>query len=118
MDLLTLMICLVWMHTLADFWLQTDWQAQNKSKRLDALTLHVVTYLVPFAVVLPIFFGYNAYTFIVFNAIMHWVTDFTTSRVASWAWKENKRGLFFGIIGIDQALHYTTLLVSIEMLYR
>lgn len=31
-------------HFVADFILQSDWMAQNKSKNIDALTFHVLTY--------------------------------------------------------------------------
>src|SRR3990167_754741 len=38
-------------HKIGDYWVQTDWQAQNKAKRFDALLAHGVTYgltFVPF----------------------------------------------------------------------
>ena len=35
-------------HGIADYWFQTDWQAQNKSKRWDALLRHVATYSASF----------------------------------------------------------------------
>lgn len=31
-------------HGIADYWLQTDWMAQNKSKDWEALRMHVVIY--------------------------------------------------------------------------
>ena len=31
-------------HGIADYWLQTDWQAQNKSKNWNALIRHVCVY--------------------------------------------------------------------------
>jgi len=31
-------------HGIADYWLQTDWQAQNKSKNWWALGAHILTY--------------------------------------------------------------------------
>ena len=37
-----LLMCLF--HWIADFVLQTDWQAQNKSKRWDALLTHTGIY--------------------------------------------------------------------------
>lgn len=38
-------------HGVADYWFQTDWQAQNKSKRWDALLSHVAVYGLSFGVV-------------------------------------------------------------------
>lgn len=36
-------------HGIADYWFQTDWQAQNKSKRWDALIQHACVYGLSFA---------------------------------------------------------------------
>lgn len=36
-------------HGIADYWVQTDWQAQNKSKNPVALWRHVLTYSLTFA---------------------------------------------------------------------
>lgn len=35
-------------HRVADYWIQTDWQAQNKSKNLKALLTHALTYTLSF----------------------------------------------------------------------
>ena len=35
-------------HGIADYWVQTDWQAQNKSKSGNALGRHVTTYSLTF----------------------------------------------------------------------
>lgn len=43
-------------HGIADYWVQTDWQAQNKSKNPVALWRHVLTYSVTFVPAL-IFLG-------------------------------------------------------------
>jgi hypothetical protein len=36
-------------HVVADYWFQTDWQAQNKTKRWDALLCHIAVYSLSFA---------------------------------------------------------------------
>lgn len=36
-------------HGIADYWLQTDWQAQNKSKNWKALAAHIIVYSIAFA---------------------------------------------------------------------
>lgn len=36
--------CFFVIHGIADYWVQTDWQAQNKSKNWIALWTHVYTY--------------------------------------------------------------------------
>lgn len=92
---------IVWLHFLGDFIFQTDKMALNKSKSVRWLTIHVLAYSVPF-----FYFGWR---YALLNASLHWTVDFATSRATSWAWKKEKRGLFFKIIGLDQALHLTCL---------
>ena len=35
-------------HYIADFWVQTHWQSQNKSSNLEALAAHILTYTLCF----------------------------------------------------------------------
>ena len=124
-------------HFLADFILQTDWMAINKSKRWDALFVHVgiytlvmliVTWSIPLAVV-------------TFGA--HFLTDAATSRVARGFWPilpfgdgtfydaegtlvdslryrgiglKRSRHWFFVTIGFDQVLHYAQLFLTASWL--
>lgn len=47
-------------HGIADYWFQTDWQAQNKSKRWDALLLHILSYsgsFIPVGAILHFYAG-------------------------------------------------------------
>jgi hypothetical protein len=44
-------------HWFADFFLQTSWQAENKSKRVDALTFHVLSYSVVTSLIWWLAFG-------------------------------------------------------------
>lgn len=74
-------------HWVADFILQTHWQASNKSKRLDALARHVGTYT------LALFVLSNAVlwnvptlwvvAFALVNGALHFGTDYLTSRWTS-----------------------------------
>lgn len=36
-------------HGVADYWLQTDWMAQNKGKQWNALLIHTIVYALVFA---------------------------------------------------------------------
>ena len=96
------------MHLFADFILQTDQMAINKSKSNFWLTLHIACYSVPFLI-----FGWK---FALVNAIGHWITDFITSRITSYLWKKEERHWFFVTIGIDQAIHLTTLILTIPLI--
>ena len=97
-------IILIWMHFIADFILQTDTMAVNKSKSNKWLTVHVTIYTIPF-----LYFGW---LFAIINGIAHFVTDYVTSRVASKLWAKDERHWFFVTVGFDQAIHITTLLLT------
>lgn len=65
-------------HFIGDFVLQTGNQALNKSKDNWALTRHVASYSLCF---LPWGFWFAVVTF-----ILHWATDYCTSRQSSKYW--------------------------------
>src|SRR3990167_1894759 len=113
------------LHFVADFVLQSDWQALNKSKLASALLTHTGLYALCF---LP-FYGLN---FALVKYSTHTVTDYITSQVTARLWFlkpvgrkriiaeaypeqqaymviPNKRHWFFVAIGADQLIHYLTL---------
>lgn len=120
-------------HFVGDFLFQTDWMALNKSKRFDALTIHVAIYSLCF---LP--WGLK---FFFLTLLTHWITDFYTSRLTSRLWffdmkplsvmpyckvcadydfavrMNGKRHWFFVAIGADQLVHYLTLWATYQLLF-
>ena len=98
-------IALVWLHFLGDFILQTDEMAINKSKSIKWLSIHCFIYGTVF---LP-FFGWQ---FAAATFLFHWITDFWTSRATSYLYEKN-RHWFFVMIGFDQAIHFTTLFLTL-----
>lgn len=98
-------LLVVWLHFICDFVLQSHQMATNKSKSNRWLGWHVVVYTIPFMVV----FG-PAYGLV--NGVLHFVTDYFTSRWTSKLWAEGKMHNFFVVIGLDQAMHLTCLLVT------
>jgi len=102
-DIVTV-LTLVWLHLIADFFLQTDYVALNKSKNWKVLLWHVTLYSVAF-----LGFGW---LYALVNGILHLVTDAISSRVTSILWKNEKRHWFFVVIGIDQAVHMTCLFAT------
>lgn len=122
-----LLVVAMTLHFVGDFVLQSDWMAQNKSKRWDALAFHCAVYSACF-----IGFGL-AFSAALF--VLHFITDAITSRMTSRLWFfrredgiweqasftmpkhgrtlvnpwtpiERHRHWFFVVIGLDQWLHF------------
>lgn len=110
-------LALLAVHWIADFILQTHWQAQNKSKRLDALARHVGSYTLALCVgTMAIFAGSASVArvaiFAVVNGALHFATDFFTSRWTSKLYAKQDWHNFFVVVGLDQLIHQTTLAVT------
>jgi Protein of unknown function (DUF3307) len=104
------LVVLLASHWVGDFVLQTNFQASNKNKRLDALSLHVATYTATLFLAAIILFGVMAgVIFAAVNGVLHFVTDYFTSRVSSKLWAEQNWHRFFVTIGFDQLIHQATL---------
>ena len=101
---ITVLLTLVWMHFVADFVMQSHYMSMNKSKDSRVLLLHVCVYSIPF-----FWFGWM---YAVVNATLHFMTDFVSSRITSYLWKKEEVHWFFVVIGVDQALHMTALLLT------
>ena len=102
-------LILIWLHFIADFVLQSNKMATRKSTSWLWLTNHVVWYMVPFIFV----FGVQ---FTLINGALHFITDAVTSRVTSHLWKKQEVHWFFVTIGLDQAIHLTTLILTYNLL--
>ena len=120
-------MALLVVHWFADFVLQSNWQASNKSKSNVALAQHVITYTTAIGVAMPaIFFQMdaNAALFLAINGALHFVTDWCTSRITSRLFMGQfhhpsegmpmmKRDFslhnFFVVVGVDQLIHQLTL---------
>lgn len=123
-------------HWLGDFVIQTHRQAANKSKRLDALLEHIVTYTLTMALsfsAILIFTNYkdlqliyyNCFIFSFITFVTHLVTDFITSRITSKLFRKAMDRInanqnpsrefhnFFVVVGLDQLIHTFTLYFTI-----
>lgn len=101
-------ILIIWIHFLADFVCQTDEMATNKSTSLLYLGLHVITYTLIMCVL--------GVTFALTNGVLHFIIDYVTSKCTSALWRKNKKHWFFTMIGFDQALHLTILILTAKLI--
>lgn len=108
---MTQFLFLLTAHWVADFVCQTHWQAQNKSRRLDALGLHVGSYTIILGASAWLIFGYSVafIYFVMLNGALHFLTDAVTSRWTAKLYAKEDWHNFFVIIGLDQLVHQLTL---------
>lgn len=110
-------VALLAIHWVADFVLQTHWQASNKSKRLDALARHVSAYTAVLLVGAIILFGpVVGIGFAAINGALHFATDYFTSRWTSVLYAKQDWHNFFVVIGIDQLLHQIALAATMSLM--
>ena len=140
--MLNLFMVLLVIHWIADFVCQTHWQAVNKSKNVVALLHHVLTYTLVlqvlsfFAVKNLGFTGPGWFVpwveFVLANMVLHFMTDFCTSRWSSvlfkkqmeMIWTDEMRTIrwddfnphnFFVVIGFDQLLHQVGFWITVRV---
>ena len=118
MDLITIFFAYVlfflFVHWVADFVLQTEQMANNKSTSNYWLGMHVGVYTLTTILSWFILFsivGLHAtllqYVLAALSIfVMHFITDYITSRITGRYYKNKKYRLFFTTIGFDQWLHY------------
>lgn len=108
--LVSKILLIIWLHFIADFLLQTQWMATNKSKNCRALLAHCVVYGLPIILISP--------AFALVNALLHMAVDYFTSRATSWLWKWDHERAFFAMVGFDQAIHSTCLILTGGLVYK
>jgi hypothetical protein len=101
---------IIWVHFLADFIFQSDAMALNKSKSNYWLTVHVFVYTVIFIPFGPLF--------AIVNGLLHWATDWGSSRLTAYYHSKGMRREFFLVIGLDQAMHLSALILTYDLLVK
>jgi hypothetical protein len=105
-------------HFIADFVCQTHWQASNKSKSNIALGAHVLTYTAVLFVASCMLFDKisTIFAFVMINGVLHFATDWCTSRMTSYLWEKKEIHNFFVVIGFDQLIHAITLINTLNII--
>jgi Protein of unknown function (DUF3307) len=114
MTYMTIMLIL-FTHWMADFVYQTDEMAINKSTSIVWLNAHVSAYSIVWICPAVLLFPYDtnlAFAFVLINAVLHWFTDYVTSRINSRLWQRESKHDFFVMVGFDQLIHYACLFGS------
>ena len=113
-----LLIYLLFAHWICDFGLQTRWQAENKSKSIKALAAHVGTYTLAFSVFAVLWLGFstNLLLFLAINCGLHFVIDFTTSKITRYFHQKELMHGFWLTIGFDQWLHISLVVLTLSLL--
>lgn len=112
---------IIFTHWVADFVLQTNKQAKEKSKSNKQLTLHVLSYSIVWLLIANVYsIITNNYLvvslFPIITFICHWITDYFTSRLNTKLWNKGDVHNFFVSVGFDQVLHYIQLFLTYYLL--
>lgn len=128
-----IVLAILFIHWMADFIFQSDWQAKNKSKSNKALFEHITAYCSIWSIAIVLYTGYDLFAhyyhpihgyiwmlnlvlFLVITFACHFVTDYFTSRLNSKLWAAGKVHEFFVSVGFDQLLHFTQLFLTYYLL--
>lgn len=117
-----MVLYILFWHWVADFRAQTREMATNKSTSNKWLLKHIVAYgnnllfgSLPL-LIYGTFVGKNwalpIIIYVVGNMILHFITDYFTSRWTSRLWAEKEIHDFFVVIGLDQLIHTVCLIGS------
>jgi hypothetical protein len=110
-------------HYVADFRMQSRHIAETKSKCNKSLSIHVLLYVATFLIAGLVHFvtGNNVDVwkfskYVIINGLLHWLTDYITSRESTKAYQNGDMEKFWNIIGLDQLIHGVTLYMTWEIL--
>lgn len=111
------LILILLIHFLADFALQTDYQAKNKYKWDVELAQHAGTYSLCW-----VFGSYVilqdvgiAVVFGIITFVAHFITDGITSNISKKYFDKGDYHNGFVVIGADQVLHYIQLYLTFKL---
>lgn len=111
-------VYLLFIHWVGDYRLQYANMAIGKGKSIYWLNVHVAVYTLVLTVgTIGLWLVTDNYElvdvckFIFVNAILHWITDYITSRIANY-YREKGDDRHYWVSGFDQFIHSITILLT------
>ena len=106
-------------HYISDFLFQTRKMGEGKSTSIKLLTEHVLVYTSMILLVCSpavLFFGKVIIYWALVNGVLHWITDYFTSRASKRAYDRGDLKSFWWIIGLDQLIHGICLFITFGLM--
>lgn len=122
----TIIISLLVIHYIADYLFQTRRQGNGKASSLYLLGEHVFTYMNVFGIGLCLMMVTgiapnivpDIWIFMCITFLLHFVTDFVTSKATKKLWAQKKEYATFAVMGLDQLLHTTGLVITWQLIFQ
>lgn len=121
-------IIILWIltiHYITDFILQDEKWAVNKWHSFKALISHTLTYSTFFSIGVSLLLPpINLLYFFLITLFTHTATDYVTSKIVHNMFENKRFGSSipnfggFSVIGLDQLIHYFTLILAFYFLYE
>lgn len=125
-------LMLIYAHYVADFICQSHNMATGKSTSNWWLSLHVITYMIVMLIPCSMIFFFYGITFsglayvsivnwqmilyyVLINGALHWATDYYTSRWSRSYFQVQDYHNGFNVVGLDQCIHYTCLILTAKL---
>lgn len=122
----TIIISLLVIHYIADYLFQTREQGNGKATSLYLLAEHVFTYMNVFGLGLGVMLltglaptiGSHIWIFMWLTFVLHFATDFITSKATKILWAQKKEYATFAVMGLDQLIHTVGLILTWQLLFQ
>jgi hypothetical protein len=118
MLLITTLIVVLWLNYLTDYMLQTKKMSENKHNSVLWLLAHVSSFTLALGILVSVYNIFaNAFTWgnlvllILLNGLTHFIIDYISSKITAYYYKNNKLKQFIRVIGGDQTLHVTIIVL-------
>jgi hypothetical protein len=117
-----MILYILFWHWVADFVAQTHEMAINKSTSNKWLLKHIIAYgnnllygslpLLIYAAIIGQNWSVIIVSYVLINMVLHFITDYFTSRWTSKLWVKKDVHNFFVVIGLDQLIHTFCLILT------